>query len=76
MKTAIITALFSLSYFAVTLWLVRKVKLDVRSICSAGVICALLFVIFLQEEILLWFWPVSGFRFPQAPISPVVPGYH
>ena len=45
MKTAMITALFSVAYFAVMLWLVRKVKLDVRSICSAGVICALTVVL-------------------------------
>ena len=45
MKTVMVAVLFSLSYFAVTLWLVRTVKLDARSICSAGVICALTVVL-------------------------------
>ena len=45
MTAPIITAVFSISYFAVTLWLVRRVKLNARSICYAGVICALTVVL-------------------------------
>ena len=45
MTAPIITAIFSISYFVVTLWMVRRVKLDARSICYAGVICALTVVL-------------------------------
>lgn len=45
MTAPIITAVFSISYFAVTLWIVRRVKLNARSICCAGVICALTVVL-------------------------------
>ena len=41
MTVPVITAAFSITYFAITIWLVRRVKLDVRSICYASVICAL-----------------------------------
>ena len=45
MTAPAITAAFSVTYFAITIWLVRRVKLDVRSICYASVICALTVVL-------------------------------
>ena len=45
MTVPAITAAFSVTYFSVTMWLVRRVKLDVRSICYASVICALTIVL-------------------------------
>ena len=45
MTAPIITAAFSITYFAATIWQVRRVKLDVRSICDASVICALTIVL-------------------------------
>ena len=45
MTTPMIAAVFSISYFLSTLWMVRRVKLDARSICYAGVICALTVVL-------------------------------
>ena len=45
MTVPVITAAFSITYFAITIWLVRRVKLDVRSICYASVICALTVVL-------------------------------
>ena len=38
MTVPAITAAFSVTYFSVTMCLVRRVKLDVRSICYASVI--------------------------------------
>ena len=45
MTVPVITAAFTITYFAITIWLVRRLKLDVRSICYASVICALTVVL-------------------------------
>ena len=45
MTVPVITAAFSITYFAISIWLVRRVKLDVRAICYASVICALTVVL-------------------------------
>ena len=45
MTAPIITAVFAILYFVVTLWMVRRVKLNAQTICYAGVICALTVVL-------------------------------
>ena len=45
MTSSVITAVFVCLYFGVTIWLVRGVRLDVRAVCSAAVICALTIVL-------------------------------
>lgn len=45
MTAPIITACFAISYFVVTLWMARRVKLNARAICYAGIICALTVVL-------------------------------
>lgn len=45
MTAPMITAVFSVGYLAITLWLCRGVKLNAKSLCFCGVTCALTLVL-------------------------------
>lgn len=45
MTSAVITAIFAVSYLCITIWLCRGLKLNVRAICAGGLACALTLVL-------------------------------
>ena len=45
MIAPVVTAVFAAGYLAVTVWLCRNVKLNIRALCLGGVICALTLVL-------------------------------
>ena len=45
MISPVVTAVFAAGYLAITVWLCRNVKLNIRALCLGGVICALTLVL-------------------------------